>query len=84
MDLVLKYYPDTDILVVELGKGKVVGEEWLDNDVVVGYGEKGGIVRVEVHYASKRGLINVLKELARARRDVVEHILETTPVETRT
>ena len=28
-------------------------------------------------YASKRGLINVVKELARARRDIVEYILRT-------
>ncbi len=79
MDLVLKYYPDADILVVELERGRVVDEEWLDNDVVVGYGENGKIVRIEIHYASRRGLINVMKELARVRRDVVEHILKTTP-----
>ncbi len=83
MDLVLKYYPDADILVVELGRGRIVDEEWLDNDVVIGYGERGEIVRIEIHYASKRGLINVVKELARARRDIVEYILRTTPTTTR-
>ncbi len=37
MDLVLKYYPDTDVLVIELGKDGIVDEEWLGNDIVVGY-----------------------------------------------
>jgi len=79
MDLVLKYYPDADILVVELSGGSIVDEEWLDNDVVVGYGEGGRVVRVEVHNALKRGLLNVVEELAKARRDMVEHILKATP-----
>ncbi len=80
----MKYYPDTDILVVELGKDRVVDEEWLDNDIVVGYGGEGEIVRIEIHYALKRGLINVVKELAKTRRDLVEHILRATPITTRT
>jgi len=79
MDLVLRYYPDADILVVELSGGSIVDEEWLDNDVVVGYGEGGRVVRVEVHNALKRGLLNVVEELAKARRDMVEHILKATP-----
>jgi len=76
MDLVLKYYPDADILVIELGGGSIVDEEWLDTDVVVSYDKSGRVVRVEVHNALKRGLLNVVKELAEARRDVVEHILK--------
>jgi len=82
MDLVLKYYPDTDILVVELGRGRVVDEEWLDSDVVLGYGENREIVRIEIHYALKRGLINIVKELARTRRDLVEHVLKTAAIST--
>jgi len=78
MDLVLKYYPDADILVVELSSGSIVDEEWLDNDVVVGYGEGGRVVRVEVHNALKRGLLNIVEELAKTRRDMVEHILKAT------
>jgi len=78
MDLVLRYYPDADILVVELSSGSIVDEEWLDNDVVIGYGEGGRVVRVEVHNALKRGLLNVVEELAKARRDMVEHILKAT------
>ena len=80
MDLVLKYYSDTDILVVELGKNKIVDEEWLDNDIVIGYSKGKRIVRIEIHYASKRGLVNIVKEFAKARRELVEHILKTTPV----
>jgi len=53
MNLVLKYYPDADVLVVELEKDKIVDEEWLDNDVVVGYDSNGRIVRIKIHYASK-------------------------------
>jgi len=78
MDLVLRYYPDADILVVELSSGSIVDEEWLDNDVVVGYGEGGRVVRVEVHNALKRGLLNVVEELAKTKRDMVEHILKAT------
>jgi len=84
MDLVLKYYSDTDILVVELGKDRIVDEEWLDNDIVVGYGESKKIVRIEIHYASKRGLVNIVRELAKTRRDLIEHILETTPISAQT
>jgi len=76
MDIVLKYYSDVDILVVELGGGSIVDEEWLDSDVVVGYDRSGRVVRVEVHNALKRGLLNVIEEFAEARRDVVEHILK--------
>jgi len=79
MDLVLRYYPDVDILVVELSSGSIVDEEWLDNDVVIGYGEGGRVVRVEVHNALKRGLLNIIEELVKVRRDMVEHILKATP-----
>jgi len=79
MDLVLKYYPDADILVIELGGGSIVDEGWLDNDVVVGRDRSGKVVRVEVHNALKRGLLNVVKELAEARRGVVGHMLKATP-----
>jgi len=50
----LKYYPDADIL--ELG-GSIVNEEWLHNDVMVGYGEGGRVVRVEAHNAPRKGLL---------------------------
>jgi len=82
MDLMLKYYPDVDILVIELGEDRIADEEWLDNDVVIGYNEKGKIVRIEIHYASKRGLLNIVQELARTRRDLIEHVLRTVTAET--
>ena len=73
----MKYYPDADILVIELREGRVADEELLDSDVVLGYDEKGLLVRVEVHDASKRGLVNVIKEFATMRREVAAHILKT-------
>ena len=80
MDLVLKYYSDTDILVVELRKDEIVDEEWLDNDIVMGYDKSKRVVWIEIRYGSKRGLINIVKELAKTRRELVEHILKNTPV----
>jgi len=79
MDLVLRYYPDADILVVELGGGSTVDKERLDNNVVVGYDEGGRAVRAEVRNALRRGLLNIVEELVKARRDMVEHILKATP-----
>jgi len=76
MDSVLKCYPDVDILVVELEGGSIVDEEWLDDKAVVGYDRSGRVVRVEVHKVLKRGLLNVVKELADARRGVVGHMLK--------
>ncbi len=73
MDLVLKYYPDIDVLVIELGKDGIVNEEWLGNDIVVGYSENKRIARIEIRYASKRGLVNIVKELAKTRRNPLEH-----------
>jgi len=48
----------------------------LTGGVVVGYDRNGRVVRVEVHNALKRGLLNVVKELAEARRGVVVHMLK--------
>jgi len=44
MNSVLKYYPDANILVIEL-EDSIVDEEWLDSDVVVGYDKSGRMVR---------------------------------------
>jgi len=82
MDLMLRYYPDVDILVVELGEGRISDEEWLDNDVIIGYNKEGKIVRIEIHQASKRGLINIIQELAKTKRDLIEHILRTAVAQT--
>ncbi len=31
------------------------------------------IARIEIRYASKRGLVNIVKELAKTRRNLLEH-----------
>jgi len=41
-------------------------EERLNNDVEVNYNKSGRVVRVEVHNALKRMLLNVVKGLAKA------------------
>jgi len=42
----LRYHPDADILVVELGGSSTMNEERLNNNVVIGYSEDGRVVRV--------------------------------------
>jgi len=55
-------------LVLKFGEGLV-------DDVVLGYDCDGRVVSVEVLDASKRGLMNVLIELAKAKREAVKLIL---------
>jgi uncharacterized protein YuzE len=71
MDLIIRYDPEADVLVVKLGEGAVADEELLDNDAIVGYDREGRVVYVEVLDASKKGLISALAELAKA--SAVEH-----------
>ncbi len=59
----MKYYPDVDVLVVELREGRVVDEELLEDDVVVSYDEEGRAVRIEIHEASTKGLMEVAQGL---------------------
>lgn len=61
---VIVYDPEADILVVRVRKGRAVDSEWLDNDVVLLFNERGEVVEVEVHGARRRGLVEVLKALA--------------------
>ena len=75
MDLIINYDPEADVLVLKLREGLVVDEELLDNDVVLGYDGDGKIVSVEVLDASKRGLMNALIELAKAKREAVKLVL---------
>jgi uncharacterized protein YuzE len=75
MDLIINYDSEADVLVLKFGEGLVVDEELLDNDVVLGYDRDGRVVSVEVLDASKRGLMNVLIELAKAKREAVKLIL---------
>ena len=75
MDLIVKYDPEADVLVLKVREGALANEELLDNDVVLGYDNKGKMVSVEIFDASKKGLFNALLELAKFRRDKVEHLL---------
>ena len=76
MDPVIRYDPKADILVIKLEEGETVDENLLDNDVLLGLGENGRIVSLEVWDASKRGLLETLTDLAREKRAVVDAILE--------
>ncbi len=75
MDLIVMYDPEADVLVLKVREGALANEELLDNDVVLGYDNEGKMVSVEVLDASKKGLVNALLELARFRRDAIEHLL---------
>jgi uncharacterized protein YuzE len=75
MDLIINYDSEADVLVLKLREGSLVDEELLDNDVVLGYDGDGKVVSMEILDASRKGLLNVLVELAKARREAVELIL---------
>jgi uncharacterized protein YuzE len=68
MDLIISYDSEADVLVLKFGEGLV-------DDVVLGYDCDGRIVSVEVLDASKRGLMNVLIELTKAKKEIVKLIL---------
>jgi uncharacterized protein YuzE len=67
MDLIIRYDPEADVLVVKLGEGAVADEELLDNDAAVGYDREGRVVQVEVLDASKKSLASAPAEPAKAR-----------------
>jgi len=75
MALIVTYDPESDVLVLKVREGALANEELLDNDVVLGYDNEGKMVSVEILDASKKGLFNALLELARFRREAVEHLL---------
>ena len=75
MNLTVKYDPEADVLVFKVREGALADEELLDNDVVLGYDNEGKMVSVEILDASKKGLLNALFELARFRKDAVNHLL---------
>jgi uncharacterized protein YuzE len=64
----MNYDSYADVLVLKFGEGLV-------DDVVLGYDCDGRVVSVEVLDASKRGLMNVLIELAKAKKEAVKLIL---------
>ena len=43
MDLIIRYDPGADVLVIKLKEGSLVDEELLDNDVILGYDSEGSI-----------------------------------------
>jgi uncharacterized protein YuzE len=61
---VIFYDPEADILSIIVREGKVSDSEWLDNDIVLLYGENKELLEVEVHGARRRGLIDALQQLA--------------------
>jgi uncharacterized protein YuzE len=75
MDLIINYDSEADVLVLKLREGSLAYEELLDNDVVLGYDGDGKVVSMEILDASRKGLLNVLVELAKARREAVKLIL---------
>ncbi len=75
MDLIISYDPEADILVLKVGEGALVDEELLDNDVILGYDCNGKVVSVEILDASKKGLLNTLVEMAKARKDTIKLLL---------
>jgi uncharacterized protein YuzE len=75
VDLVIRYDPEADILVLKVKEGALADEELLDNDVILGYNSEGKIVSVEIIDASKKGLLNALMELAKSRKDATKLLL---------
>ena len=43
MDLIIRYDPEADVLVIKLKERSLVDEELLDNDVILGYDSEGSI-----------------------------------------
>lgn len=75
MDLILKYDAKADILSVKLRQGEIADETLLDNDVLMGFGEDGELVALEIWEASKRGLYKTLVDLANEKRDLIDTLL---------
>jgi uncharacterized protein YuzE len=75
MDLVIKYDPEADVLVLKVKEGALVNEELLENDVVLGYDLNGKIVSLEVLDASRKGLLSALLELAKSKKDTAKLLL---------
>ncbi len=73
---VVKYYPDADVLVIELSSEPIADEELLDNDIVIGYNREGKIVRIEILDASRRGLLDAVKQLLVHRVDIARQVVK--------
>ena len=75
MDLVIRYDPEADVLVLKVREGALADEELLDNDVILGYNSEGKLISLEIIDASKKGLLNALRELAKSRKDAAKLLL---------
>ena len=75
MDLVIGYDPEADVLTLKVREGALADEELLDNDVIIGYDDKGAIVSIEVLDASKKGLLNAFLELAKTQKESLRLLL---------
>ena len=75
MDLIIRYDPEADVLVIKLKEGSLVDEELLDNDVILGYDSEGNMVSMEILDASRKGLMNALFELTKSRKEEVRFLL---------
>jgi len=75
MDLIIRYDPGADVLVIKLKEGSLVDEELLDNDVILGYDSKGNIASMEILDASRKGLMSALFELAKSRKKEARFLL---------
>lgn len=78
MDLIINYDPEADVLVFKVKEGALVNEELQDNDVILGYGQDGKIVSVEILDASKKGLLNALLALAKSKKEAAKLLLSKT------
>jgi len=75
MDLIIRYDPEADVLVIKLKERSLVDEELLDNDVILGYDSEGNIASMEILDASRKGLMNALFEPAKSRKEEVRFLL---------
>jgi len=75
---IIKYDPESDILVVKIYEDIVKDEKTLDNDIIIGLNKDGEIIYIEIWDASKKGLTKALIKLARERKDKIKTILEST------
>lgn len=67
----IEYDPDADVLTVNLRPGSRIAEDQLlDDDIIVSLDEKGEVV--QVLDASRRGLLEALRDLYQARRALLQ------------
>jgi len=75
MDLIIRYDPEVDILVIKIREGEIADEELLDNDILIGYDQQKRIISIEIWEATKKGLLNALINLAKTNKELTKTIL---------